>query len=171
MIDLCGLDGWVLADRRLGRQRSAGDSRPIRRFAVLALAVATALMLPPASAQAQQTTPPSSGEPSEVQLLQPAQAGPPATVTLQDALERARKLDVTYVGAVSDARSAKEDRVQARNAMLPTITASPQYLNTMGNGGKISDGRFVTQDGVHVYRAWGGYKEDLSPALLKGWPK
>jgi len=168
MIDLCGLDGWVLADRRLGRQRSAGDSRPIRRFAVLALAVATALMLPPASAQAQQTTPPSSGEPSEVQLLQPAQAGPPATVTLQDALERARKLDVTYVGAVSDARSAKEDRVQARNAMLPTITASPQYLNTMGNGGKISDGRFVTQDGVHVYRAWGVYKEDLSPALLIG---
>jgi len=140
----------------------------VRRFSILALVIATGLTLLLPSARAQETTAPPSGEPSEVQLLRPNQAGPPTTVTLQDALERARKLDVTFLGAVSDAKSAKEDRVQARNAMLPTITASPQYLNTMGNGGKISDGRFVTQDGIHVYRAWGVYKEDLSPGLLMG---
>ena len=77
------------------------------------------------------------------------------TVTLQDALERARKLDPTLVGAVSDARSAREDRIQARNAMLPQITGTTQYLGTQGDGGKVSDGRFVTNDGIHVYRAWG----------------
>ena len=53
----------------------------------------------------------------------------------------------------------------------PCCLRLPRQRNTsmhMGNGGKISDGRFVTQDGVHVYRAWGVYKEDLSPALLMG---
>jgi outer membrane protein TolC len=129
--------------------------------------MAAVLSLAVSKANAQQTAPPPTGE-TEVQLLQPAQAGPPTTVTIQDALERARKLDVTFLGAVSDARSAKEDRVQARNAMFPTISESTQYLNTQGNGGKISDGRFVTQDGVHVYRQWAVYHQDLSPGLLMG---
>ncbi len=52
--------------------------------------------------------------------------------------------------------------------MLPTITASTQYLNDQGNGGRVSDGRSVTQDGVHVYRAWAIYHQDLSPGLLMG---
>ena len=67
-----------------------------------------------------------------------------------------------------DAKSAHEDRLQARNAMLPTITATSQYLGTQGDGGKISDGRFVTNDGIHVYRAWGVFHQDLSPALFMG---
>ena len=38
--------------------------------------------------------------------------------------------------------------------MLPSVDATTQYLNTQGDG--ISPvGRFVTQDGIHVYRAWG----------------
>jgi outer membrane protein TolC len=72
------------------------------------------------------------------------------------------------MGAISDSKSAHEDRLQARNAMLPTISATTQYLGTQGNGGKVSDGRFVTNDGIHVYRAWGVYHEDLSPGLLMG---
>jgi len=143
------------------------DLRTVRRLSILALAMA-ALSLLVSNATAQETAAPPSGESTEVQLLRPNQAGPPTTVTLQDALERARKLDVTFLGAISDARSAKEDRVQARNAMLPTISATTQYLGTQGNGGKISDGRFVTNDGVHVYRAWGVFHDDLSPALLMG---
>jgi len=52
--------------------------------------------------------------------------------------------------------------------MLPEITATTQYLGTQGNGGRVSDGRFVTNDGIHVYRAWGVLHQDLSPALLMG---
>jgi outer membrane protein TolC len=150
--------------------RSFGSFTSIRRFSVLALGLAVAVILPASRAAAQATSPEPSGE-SEVQLLQPKgpdQATPPTTITLQDALERARKLDPTFLGAVSDAKSAREDRFQARNAMLPTITATTQYLGTQGDGGKISDGRFVTNDGVHVYRAWGVYHQDLSPTLLMG---
>src|SRR5258706_14664876 len=52
--------------------------------------------------------------------------------------------------------------------MLPNIDETKQYLATQGDGGKISDGRFVTNDGIHVYRAWGVLHQDLSPALLLG---
>ncbi len=144
-----------------------------RRFSVLAVGLVVATMFPILKAAAQESTPTAPVTPgeSDVQLLQPTgpgQATPPTTVTLQDALERARKLDPTLLGATWDAKSAREDRIQARNAMLPQISATTQYLGTQGNGGRVSDGRFVTNDGIHVYRAWGVYHQDLSPALLMG---
>jgi outer membrane protein len=149
--------------------RQSGWFTSIGRFTVIVLGLAVALVLPISNGAAQATSP--TPEESDVQLLQPSgpgQAAPPTTVTLQDALERARKLDPTLLGATYDARSAHEDRIQARNAMLPTITATTQYLGTQGDGGRISDGRFVTNDGIHVYRAWGVYHEDLSPGILMG---
>jgi outer membrane protein TolC len=103
----------------------------------------------------------------EVQLLQPPgpnQAAPPVTITLEDAIDQARKYDAQFRTVLYDAKSAKEDRVQARNAMLPTISYTSQALLTQGNGGRTPIGRFVTQDGVHVYRSWGVFNEDLSPA-------
>lgn len=106
-----------------------------------------------------------SAAPSSVQLAQPSgpdQSGPPLTVTFADALARARKNDAQFLGAASDARSAREDRTQARNAMLPSASYTTQYLGTEGNG-QTPEGRFVTNDGVHVYRAWGVFKQDLSP--------
>jgi outer membrane protein len=116
-------------------------------------------------ANAQQSAPEMS-----VQLAQPGgpdQPGAPVTVTLQDAIARARKVDAQYLSAVDDAKDAREDRLQARNGMLPSANATSQYLGTQGNG-KIPGGRFVTNDGVHVYRAWGVFRQDLSPATYLG---
>ncbi len=101
-----------------------------------------------------------------VQLVQPKgtdQAAPPVTITLKDALGLAHKNDVQFLAAVGDAKSAHEDRVQARNALLPSISDSTQFLGTQGNG-KTAEGRFVTNDGVHVYREWAVAHEDLSPS-------
>jgi outer membrane protein TolC len=106
-----------------------------------------------------------------LQLVRPQgsnQPGPPLTITLQDAIERARKNDVQFRAALSDAKTAHEDRTQARNAILPTISYTSQALLTEGNGGRTTVGRFVTNDGVHVYRAWGVFHEDLSPANYLG---
>ncbi|HTU36302.1 MAG TPA: TolC family protein [Candidatus Acidoferrum sp.] len=104
----------------------------------------------------------------EVQLLQPtgpSQGTVPVTITLQDALEQARKYDAQFQSVLYDAKSAREDSVQARNAILPTISGTSQALLTQGYGpNRPTIGRFVTQDGVHVYRAWGVFNEDLSPA-------
>jgi outer membrane protein TolC len=64
--------------------------------------------------------------------------------------------------AVGDAKIAHEDHLQARNAMLPSLSESTQFLNTQGNG-QTAEGRFVTSDGVHVYREWAVLHQDLSP--------
>jgi outer membrane protein TolC len=44
--------------------------------------------------------------------------------------------------------------------MLPSIAYTQQYLGTQGNG-KTPNGRYVTNDGVHVYRVWGVFHEDM----------
>jgi outer membrane protein TolC len=100
-----------------------------------------------------------------LKLMQPSAPDgttPPVTITLSDAIERARKNDTQFLAAAADAKISHEDRVQARNALLPTVSATTQFLGTQGNGA-TANGRFVTNDGVHVYRAWGVFHEDLSP--------
>src|ERR1700747_353032 len=97
-----------------------------------------------------------------MQPSSPEGTAPPVTITLSDAIARARKNDVQFLSAGAEAKISHEDKVQARNALLPTISATTQALLTQGNG-KTPNGRFVTNDGVHVYRAWGVLHEDLSP--------
>jgi outer membrane protein TolC len=135
-----------------------------RLVAVLALLIASLMGVIQCSfAQAQNA--PSGSQEASVQLVQPSgQSTPPATITLQDALERARKSDAQFLAAVGDARSAHEDRVQARAAMLPSVSDLSAFLNTQGTGNPdVPEGRFVTNDGVHVYRQWAVLHEDLSP--------
>ena len=90
---------------------------------------------------------------------------PLPTLTLQDALERAQRIDPQFQSAVSDAKLAHEDRLQSRAVPLPTLGLSSQYLNAQGND-RIPTGRYVTQDGVHVYREWSVLRQDLSPSTL-----
>src|SRR5262245_23251465 len=104
------------------------------------------------------------GAQSTLPLVQPqGAAGPPTLITLQDAINRAQALDSQYLASVSDAHVALEDRHQAKSAMLPQFSGSVQELVTQGNGITPS-GRFITNDGVHVYRAWGVVRQDLSPS-------
>jgi len=115
--------------------------------------------------QGQEPAPSTAPPQPQVQLVEPGgaeQTGPPLTLTLQDALERARQNDAGYLSAVTDSRIAHEDRIQARAALLPTASATTQELLTTG-GSVLSTGRFVTNDGVHVYRAWGVFHQDFSP--------
>jgi outer membrane protein len=106
-----------------------------------------------------------SGAVAQLQLVEPAGAapsGPPLTITLKDAVERAQKNDADFHAALLAADTAREDRIQARNAILPTISYRSEALLTEGNG-RDPIGRFVTNDGVHVYRSWAILHEDLSP--------
>jgi outer membrane protein TolC len=115
-----------------------------------------------------------------VQLVYPPnpgeQTGPPVTVTLADALQRAQKNNAEFLSALSDQKSAREDRLQARNARLPQVGFRSEYLGTQGNG-KTPNGRYVTQDGVHVYREWATLHQDLTANVLMGtdtngrWPQ
>jgi outer membrane protein TolC len=91
----------------------------------------------------------------------------PLTLTLKDALALAEKNDPSVLGAASDAVTAAEDRKQARESMYPSLSGRSEYLGTQGNG-KLAESRFVTNDGVHVYRDWAVVHQDLSPGILRG---
>ncbi len=91
---------------------------------------------------------------------------PPATITLKDALDLAAKNDPALLAATTDAAVARQDYLQARAAVYPTVSGRSEYIGTQGNG-KIPTSRFVTNDGIHVYREWGIVHQDLSPGTLK----
>ena len=132
-------------------------------FAILG-ALLSALALP---AAAQKSDSPGLGE-GGLQLAQPMEQGQTSahvTITLQDALDRAEKNDAQYTAAITDTKLAKEDHVQMRAAGLPSLGLQTSALLTQGNG-VISSGRFVTNDGVHVYRQWAVAHQDFSLSTL-----
>src|SRR5215831_10273879 len=105
-------------------------------------------------------------ETPSLQLVQPqGPAAPPPVITLKDALDRAKQVDATYQGAITNAAVAREDRFQAKAALKPSVNFLTQYLGTQGNG-VLPESRFVTNDGVHVYRSWGIVHQDITPDLF-----
>src|SRR4051812_13704638 len=78
-------------------------------------------------------------------------AEPPLTV--ESALAKARLNGQTLAAAQTAARIAAEDRVQARAALLPSLSGFAQYIYTQPNG--TPSGVFVANDGPKIYNAWG----------------
>ena len=107
---------------------------------------------------------------SAVLAQAPAAPGPsqaaPATLTLADALKLAETNFPQYISALSDANVAHEDLLQSRGAIRPQASFRSDYLGTQGNG-VLSGGRFVTNDGVHVYREWGLVHQDFTAAYTR----
>ena len=110
--------------------------------AVRAALVSTSILGIALASRAQSATPQASLTMDSAQ----ANANAPLTLTLQDALERARKNDPQFQAAVTAAKLAHEDRVQARAALLPSVGATTQALLTPGNG-STPNGRFATNAG------------------------
>src|ERR1700676_1742930 len=109
------------------------------------------------------------------QAAAPANAAPgapaqtpsvPLTLTLQDALGRAQLYAPQFLSALSDANAAHEDLLQARAGRRPTLSGRSEYLGTQGNG-VLPSGRFVTNDGVHVYRDWAVVHQDFIAAVTR----
>ena len=100
------------------------------------------------------------------QLVRPdGPSAPPLVVTLRDALTRARENDAQYRATAADAESAREDRVQAKSSLLPALSHTTQYLGTQSND-VLPGGRFVTNDGVHVFRSWAVVHQEISAKTL-----
>jgi outer membrane protein len=132
-------------------------------FAGAAALIASSFLAPAAAGQAPNAPMPKVGQSAGGQSAAPPappNVGPPLTLTLADAIARARKNSPQFQAAVTAVKLARENRVQARAAMLPSLDYEMDYLNTQGNG--ISPvGRYVTNDGVHVYRAWGVVRQAM----------
>ena len=85
------------------------------------------------------------------------------TISLQDALARAKQYGGQIQTASLAALSAREDRAQARANTLPSVSALNQFIYTEGNG--TPSGVFVANDGVHVYNEQAVVHQDLFVAL------
>ena len=90
-------------------------------------------------------------------------AAPPLRLTLQDALARARRNSVTYQSAVTDAGVAREDKYQARAALLPSVTYNTSGIYTEGTG--VNGGvKFIANNAVHEYASQGNVHEAIDVA-------
>ena len=99
-----------------------------------------------------------------------AQSAPAVTpgdaqaITLQDALQRARANSAQFQTAATAALLAREDRVQSRAGMLPSVSYTTSFIYTQGNG--TPSGRFIANNGVHEYLAQGNAHQVLGLGLL-----
>ena len=100
-----------------------------------------------------------------------AQGSPPATqqgaitIDLNNALERARSNSQQLQSAALDIALAREDRSQAKAALLPSLNYFNEYIYTQGNG--TEPGIFIANDGVHVYSSQAQIHQELfSPERL-----
>ena len=84
----------------------------------------------------------------------------PLTVTLQDALTRARANEPQFRAALTESGVAHENAVQSRAALLPGVNYNAAYLYTQGNG--TNTGRFVGANGVHEYISQGTAQQSFS---------
>ncbi len=96
---------------------------------------------------------------------QPAPSNAPLTLTLQDALERAKKNNPEYRAAVTDFGVAKEDRVQGRAGLLPSVNYNTSFIYTEGHG-IPGVGRYVANNGVHEYISQGNVHQEFSFASV-----
>jgi outer membrane protein TolC len=81
----------------------------------------------------------------------PAQdSSAPVKLTLQDALDRARKNSTVFQAAVTDAAISREDKNQARDALLPGVSYENSVIYSQGNGAG-NPVRFIANNGVHEY--------------------
>jgi outer membrane protein TolC len=87
-------------------------------------------------------------------------ASAPLTITLQDALARARANEPQYRSALTTYAVARQNTIQSRAALLPSAGYNAQMLYTQGNG--TASGRFIANNGVHEYLSEGNVHQALS---------
>ncbi len=90
----------------------------------------------------------------------------PPTISLQDALARARQYGGQIQTANLSVLQAREDRAQARAATLPQVSALNQFIYTQANG--TPSGVFVSADGVHVYNEQAVVHQELLSLVRHG---
>jgi outer membrane protein TolC len=92
--------------------------------------------------------------------------GQTLSIDLPDALARAKQYGSQVQSANIAAALAREDRVQAKAATLPSLNAFNQFIYTQGNG--TPSGVFVANDGVHIYNEQAQVHEELLSFLRRG---
>lgn len=105
-----------------------------------------------------------SGLEGQVAPVPVVQNPPTVTLTLADAVNRAKSNVPQFQAALTALGSAREDRVQARAALLPSVNYSTSFIYTQPNG--KDTGTFIANNGAHEYLSQGVAHEALGFASL-----
>jgi outer membrane protein TolC len=101
-------------------------------------------------------------------------ANGPLFLTLQDALALARKNNVQVQAAVTNAGVLHEDKNQARNALLPSVTYNNSAIYSQGTGAVAQTAGagpvvFIANNAVHEYISQANIHEAIDLAAVAGW--
>ncbi len=99
-------------------------------------------------------------------FAQPTPVALPPTITLAEALTRARQFSGQIQSANLATLLATQDRLQVRAAQLPSVSAFNQFIYTQANG--TPSGVFVANDGVHIYNEQAVVHEEVLAWIRKG---
>jgi outer membrane protein TolC len=137
---------------------------------------AAAVLLCPQGSSAQDAAPPAQASPTETAKQQGTAAGAPVRLTLQDALNFARKNNTQYQAAVTTAGLAREDRTLARDALLPSVAYNNSAIYTQGTGARaqaLALGAtpvvFIANNAVHEYISQANIHESIDVAGFAAW--
>ena len=100
---------------------------------------------------------------------QASSAAGPAEISLAKAIELARANSTVYNAAQAEAGSAREDRTQARDALLPQASYTNEYLYTQAN--ELGQVRFIANNAVHEYLSQANVHESIDLAALAAYRK
>ena len=150
----------AVATRTRGSHISKGSLMSVLIWVLLSFAHPGFAQTTTLAIQAQQGSPAASG-------------AAPLTITLQDALKRARLNDPQYRSALTDLGLAREDRVQARAGLLPSVNYNNSFIYTEGTGGHLPancittiagcpTSRFIANNAVHEYISQADVHEAMS---------
>lgn len=100
-------------------------------------------------------------------------ANSPVRLTLEDALDRARKNSTEFQSAQTDAALAHEDRYQAGAALLPGVTYNNQALYTQGAPTALANRTgvpviYISNNSVHEYISQANVHESIDLAGIAG---
>lgn len=142
-----------------------------------AIAMVGCLAIQPISGVAQQTG--LTASPVQTTSVDPAveSAGSSGTLTLQDAIARARVNQPEFASAITASRNAALDHALARAALLPSVVYHNQYLYTQPAHGPSQSAnastaattsvpRFIANNSVHEYTSQGVVSETIGIAQV-----
>ena len=140
----------------------------IRALTLVAAGIAGLLGAQGAAGQEANPTPPPAQQPGPTAGNGSAA---PLQLTLQDALDRARKNSTQFQAALTTAGLARQDRTQARNALLPTVTYNNSIIYTKGVplGTQAIIGApviFIANNAVHEYLSQADVHQAFDAAAL-----
>src|SRR5271165_3733440 len=93
-----------------------------------------------------------------------AQNSASVALTLADAIARAKANSPQFQAALTELGLAREDRVQARAALLPSVNYGTSFIYTQPNG--APSGVYIANNGAHEYISQGIAHESLGFASL-----